>query len=173
MAVPWNLCTSKLLALFEMMGMSSKGFFVFNVRMVFWRTGPGIKMADHSNPTRPFSSGAGIFGTSSAELHPARSWTNGTTMLKSVNAILNPGGCKLLEGLDRACRQLCCWGEFLCLQSFWGMLKSLGIPTPRNPHYQALVISLVWPTPLSYPVTKYLASQEYNRDIPLATTIQE
>ncbi len=29
-----------------------------------------------------------------------------------------------------------------------GVLKSLGIPTPRNPHYQALVISLIWPTPL-------------------------
>jgi hypothetical protein len=32
---------------------------------------------------------------------------------------------------------------------------------------------LVWPTSLNFPVTKYLASQEYNRDIPLATTIQE
>jgi hypothetical protein len=53
------------------------------------------------------------------------------------------------------------------------LLKSLGIPTPRNPHYQALLISLVWLTPLSYPVTEYLASQEYNRDISLATTIQE
>ncbi len=53
------------------------------------------------------------------------------------------------------------------------LLKFLGIPTPRNPHYQALVISLVWPAPLSYPVTEYLASQEYNRDIPLATTIQK
>ncbi len=53
------------------------------------------------------------------------------------------------------------------------LLKSLGIPTPRNPHYQALGIPLIWPTPLSYPVTKYLASQEYNRDIPLTTTIQE
>jgi hypothetical protein len=41
------------------------------------------------------------------------------------------------------------------------MLKSLGIPTPRNPYYQALAISLVWQTPLSYPVIKYLASQEY------------
>jgi hypothetical protein len=36
-----------------------------------------------------------------------------------------------------------------------------------------LAISLVWPTPLSFPVTDYLASQENNRDIPLATTIQE
>jgi hypothetical protein len=53
------------------------------------------------------------------------------------------------------------------------LLKSLGIPTPRNPHYQALLISLVWPTPLNYPVTKYLASQEYNRDISLTTTIQK
>jgi hypothetical protein len=54
------------------------------------------------------------------------------------------------------------------------LLKSLGIPTPRNPHYQALVISLLWQTPPpSYPVTKYLASQEYNRDKSLATTIQE
>ncbi len=35
----------------------------------------------------------------------------------------------------------------------------------KNPHYQALAISLVWPTPPSYPVTKYLASQEYTRHI--------
>ncbi len=28
-------------------------------------------------------------------------------------------------------------------------------------------------TPLSYPDTEYLASQEYSRDIPLATIIQE
>ncbi len=32
------------------------------------------------------------------------------------------------------------------------MLKFLGIPTPRNPYYQALAIFLVWQTPLSYPV---------------------
>ncbi len=43
----------------------------------------------------------------------------------------------------------------------------------RNLHYQAMAISLLWPTPLSFPATKYLASQEFNRDIPLATTIQE
>jgi hypothetical protein len=66
----------------------------------------------------------------------------------------------------------------LSYQKLWsqalikGVLKSLGIPTPRNPHYQALAISL-WQTSLSYPVTEYLASQEYNRDIPLTTTIQE
>jgi hypothetical protein len=53
------------------------------------------------------------------------------------------------------------------------LLKSLGIPTPRNPHCQALVVSFVWPTPLSFPVTKFLASQEHNRDIPTATTIQK
>jgi hypothetical protein len=54
------------------------------------------------------------------------------------------------------------------------LLKSLGtIPTPRNPHYQPLAISLVWPTPQSYLVTKYLASQEYNRDIPLTLNIQQ
>jgi hypothetical protein len=42
------------------------------------------------------------------------------------------------------------------------MLKSFGIPTPRNPHYQALAISLVWTTPLTLSclVTKYLASQK-------------
>ncbi len=54
-----------------------------------------------------------------------------------------------------------------------GVLKSLGIPTQRNPYYQALVISLVWLTPLSFPVTKYLTIQEYSRDMPLTTTIQE
>ncbi len=64
---------SKLLASLEMMGMSSKGFFVFNVRMVCQKTGLGMKMADPSNPTRLFSSGAGIFWTCSAEMHPARS----------------------------------------------------------------------------------------------------
>jgi hypothetical protein len=61
-------------------------------------------------------------------------------------------------------------GELVALKP---LLKSLGIPTPRNPHYQALAISLVWPTPLSFPVTKYLAHQEFNRDIPLTMTIQE
>jgi hypothetical protein len=50
------------------------------------------------------------------------------------------------------------------------LLKLVGIPTPTNPHFQALAIFLVWLAPLSYPVTKYLASQEYNRDIPLSTT---
>ncbi len=53
------------------------------------------------------------------------------------------------------------------------LLKLLGIPTPRNPHYQALAISPIWLTPLRLPVAKYLASQDYNRDIPLTTTIQE
>jgi hypothetical protein len=64
---------SKLLPLFKIMEMSLKGFLMFDVRMVFQRTEPGINMADPSNPTRPFSSGAGMFATSSAELHPARS----------------------------------------------------------------------------------------------------
>ncbi len=72
-----------------------------------------------------------------------------------------------------------CTSPPLSYQELWsqalveGVLKSLGIPTPRNSHYQALAVSLFWPTPLSYPVIKYLASQEYNRDIPLPTTIQE
>ncbi len=55
----------------------------------------------------------------------------------------------------------------------WTNWPMTGIPTPRKPHYQALASFLVWPTPLSYLVTEYLASQEYNRDIPLATTTQE
>jgi hypothetical protein len=63
---------SKLLALFEMIGMSSKGFLVFDMRIVFQKTRRGMKMADPLNPPRPFSSGAGIFLTS-AEMHPARS----------------------------------------------------------------------------------------------------
>jgi hypothetical protein len=53
------------------------------------------------------------------------------------------------------------------------MLKSFGIPTLSNPHYHALAIPLVWLTPLSFSATKYLVSQEYKRDIPLATTIQK
>ncbi len=53
-----------------------------------------------------------------------------------------------------SCQEL--WNQALIK----GELKSLGIPTPRNPHYQALAISPVWPTPLSFPVIQYLASQE-------------
>ncbi len=73
MAVDLNSGMSKLLALFEMMGMSLEVFFVLDVRMAFQKTGPGMKMADPSNPTRPSHSGARIFSTSSAEMHPARS----------------------------------------------------------------------------------------------------
>jgi hypothetical protein len=49
------------------------------------------------------------------------------------------------------------------LSTCQGCAKILGIPTTRNLHYQALATSPFWPTPLSYPVTEYLASQEYNR----------
>jgi hypothetical protein len=73
-AVASSSCSSsKLLAAHEMMGMSSKGFAVFDVIMVFQRTGPGMKMADSSNTSRPFTSGAGMLTTSWADLHPTRS----------------------------------------------------------------------------------------------------
>jgi hypothetical protein len=53
------------------------------------------------------------------------------------------------------------------------VLKSLGIPTPRNPHYHILVIPLVWLSPQVLPVTEYLASHKYYRDTALAPTILE
>ncbi len=71
-AVALSSCSSSnLLAACEMIGMSSKGFFVFNVITVFQRTGPGMKMAEPSNPSRLFASGAGVLATSLADLHSA------------------------------------------------------------------------------------------------------
>jgi hypothetical protein len=54
-----------------------------------------------------------------------------------------------------------------------GCTEILRDPYSKKSPLPSIGDSLVWPTPLSYPVTKYLASKEYNRDIPLATTIQE
>jgi hypothetical protein len=53
------------------------------------------------------------------------------------------------------------------------LLKSLGISTPRNYHYQAKMISLVGLSPQGLSVITYVASQDYYRDIPLTTTILE
>ncbi len=55
----------------------------------------------------------------------------------------------------------------------WGCAEILGDPYSKKSHYQAWALPLVWPSPLQIPVTEYLASQEYNREIPLTTTIQE
>jgi hypothetical protein len=72
-AVASSLCSLlKILAAREMMGMSSKGFFLFDVIIVFQRTGPGMKMDEPLKPARLFSSGSGMLATSLAELHPAR-----------------------------------------------------------------------------------------------------
>ncbi len=73
-AVALSLCSlSKLLAVCEIIGISSKGFFIFAEMIVFQRTGPGMKMADPLKPMRLFSSGAGMLATSLADLHPVRS----------------------------------------------------------------------------------------------------
>ena len=62
-AVALSSCSlSKLLAAREMMGMSLKGFFLFDAIIVFQRTGPGMKIAEPLKPTRPFSSGSGFLG---------------------------------------------------------------------------------------------------------------
>jgi hypothetical protein len=44
-----------------MSGISLKGSLVFNIRMVFLRTGPGIKIAKPSKPMMQFSPGTGMF----------------------------------------------------------------------------------------------------------------
>jgi hypothetical protein len=59
-------------------GMSSNGFFVFDLMMVFQKIGSGMKIAKPSKPTSPISLGARIMATSLADLQPASSWTNGT-----------------------------------------------------------------------------------------------
>ncbi len=87
-AVALSLCSlSKLHAACEIIGISSKGFFFFAEMIVFSRTGPGMKMADPSKPTRPSSSGAGMLATSLADLHPARSGTVGTRIRISAKAV--------------------------------------------------------------------------------------
>ena len=59
--------------------------------IAFLKTGPGMKIAEPSNPTTPFSLGAGMFATSSAYLHAARSWTDGTTIQVSTKAEFKSG----------------------------------------------------------------------------------
>ena len=58
-------------------------------------------------------------------------------------------------------------------RTFQGCAEIVGDPYSKKSPLPSICVSLIWPTPLSFLVTKYLASQEYNRDIPLATTIQE
>jgi hypothetical protein len=53
----------KTFAAFEMIGMSPKGLVEFGLMMEFCRIEPWMKMAEPSNPTRLFSSGAGMLAT--------------------------------------------------------------------------------------------------------------
>ncbi len=68
-----SFSSSKILAVFEMIGMSSKGILEIDLMMALHRIGPGMKMAEPSKPTRPSSPGAGMLATSLAGLHSDRS----------------------------------------------------------------------------------------------------
>ena len=59
--------------------------------IAFLKTGPGMKIAEPSKPTTPFSLGAGMFATSSADSHAARSWTDGTTIQVSTKEKFKSG----------------------------------------------------------------------------------
>ena len=74
-----------------MMGISSKGSFKFDLMIAFLKTWPGMKIAEPSKPTIPFLSGAGMFVTSSADSHAARSWTDGTMIRVSTKAEFKSG----------------------------------------------------------------------------------
>ncbi len=68
--VPVHFCqyvrtsVSKSLALEFMSGIRLNGSFMFDVMMAFWRSGPGIKIADPSNPTSPLFAEIGMSSTS-------------------------------------------------------------------------------------------------------------
>ena len=73
------------------MGISSKGSFEFDSMIAFLKIGPGMKIAEPLKPTKQFSLGTGMFATSSADSHVARSWTDGTTIRVSTKAEFKPG----------------------------------------------------------------------------------
>ena len=73
------------------MRISSKGSFKFDSMIAFLKTGPGMKIAEPSKPTTPFSLGAGMFATSLADSHAARSWTDRTTIRVSTKAEFKSG----------------------------------------------------------------------------------
>ena len=73
------------------MGISSKGSFEFDSMIAFLKTGPGMKIAKPSKLTTPFSLGSGMFATSSADSHAARSWTDGTMIRVSAKAEFKSG----------------------------------------------------------------------------------
>ncbi len=50
-----------------------------------------MKIAEPSKPTNPFYSGTWMFATSSADVHPPRSWTDGTAIRMSVKAEFKTG----------------------------------------------------------------------------------
>ncbi len=56
---------------------------------------------------------------------------------------------------------------------FEGVLKSWGIPTPRNPHYQELGTSTVHQSPQEFLATEYLAIHESSIGYPHHTTTLE
>jgi hypothetical protein len=58
------MSVSKPLVLEFMSGIKSNESFVFNLMMVFWRNGPGMKIADPSNPTSLLVAGIGMSLTS-------------------------------------------------------------------------------------------------------------
>jgi hypothetical protein len=77
----------KALAAAVTIGISLKGSFVSDAMIALRRTGDGMKTAEPSKPTRPFSSGAGMLATSLAVLHPASSATVGTMIQQSASAV--------------------------------------------------------------------------------------
>ncbi len=81
---------SKSLALEFMSGIRLNGSFVFNVMMAFWRNGPGIKIADPSNPTSLLIAGIGMSLTSWAVSHPESSSTVVTMMLQFASTKFKP-----------------------------------------------------------------------------------
>jgi hypothetical protein len=72
------------------------------------------------------------------QLHPGMMWGLATAILSPHN---------FLERFQRVCFKL---------------LKSLGIPTPRSPHYPVLGPSLICLSPQVSLATKYLTSCEYS-----------
>ncbi len=69
MAVPFMFplfacAASNALAVSNIKGISLQGSQVFDASIAFLRAGAGIKIAEPSKPTRPFTFGAGIAATS-------------------------------------------------------------------------------------------------------------
>jgi hypothetical protein len=64
------------------------------------------------------------------------------------------------------------WGRLGGSEPYILVLKSLGIPTPRNPHYQVLAISICL-SPHIFQVTDYLANLNFcSNTLHTTTTIE-